>query len=888
LTDVTTPTELAFDALFPFELDAFQQRATSAFDAGKSVVVSVPTGSGKTLVGEYAIYRALVRGKRVFYTTPLKALSNQKLSDFQARFGRHNVGLVTGDVSHNRNAPVLVMTTEVFRNMLYGTPIGQAQGVPASLEGVEAVVLDECHYMNDPSRGTVWEESIIYCPRSIQLLALSATIANADQLTDWIDRIHGSTALVRSDFRPVPLQFHFSTCKGLHPLLDRQQRKIDPRLKAKKRPQGKRRVKKRDCPSTEQVLQQLQEREMLPAIYFIFSRRGCDRAVADLEGLSLVDAEEAQQIEQRVQQFLAQHPEGARAGHVEPLTRGIAAHHAGILPAWKGLVEELFGAGLVKVVFATETLAAGINMPARTTAISSLAKRTDRGHRLLRASEFLQMAGRAGRRGMDATGHVVCVQTRFEGAAEAAQIATQAADPLVSQFSPTYGMALNLLQTQSLQQVKRLLERSFAQYLAEQRLEPERQAIAELTREASQLDLELAQIDPAHFASYDKLRARLKEERRIAKYLQREAEAERTPAIAAALDQAAPGQILYLKGPNVTVPSPLPAVLYTQAHSGGRSAIAICIGNDNRWYVAAPSDVAELGERPLAAELLQGIAPPGDLTLKPGKRRQGDEATAAIAGRLPADASELPAPPAVAAQQDKIARLERQLAEHPLQQWGKPSTLLKRYQRRETVRAELEKRQSRSQQQRAQHWQAFLNLVSVLHELEALQDHQPTELGETAAAIRADNELWLALALRSGALDALEPQQLAAAMGALVLEPPRPDSQTHYAPSRATAAALGQLQPQRDRLLQVQRRHGVSMAVWLESSPIGLVEQWALGEAWGDLCDNTSLDEGDIVRILRRTMDVLAQLPHVPHISPALGANARRAIQLMERFPLEP
>ncbi|NES68791.1 MAG: DEAD/DEAH box helicase, partial [Okeania sp. SIO2D1] len=217
--------ELDLKTLFPFELDNFQKEAIVAVNAGKSVVVCTPTGSGKTLIGEYAIYRALSRGRRVFYTTPLKALSNQKLRDFREKFGAERVGLVTGDTSVNREASVLVMTTEVFRNMLYGTPIGE---IGTSLEKVEAVVLDECHYMNDRQRGTVWEELIIYCPPEIQLLALSATVANSDQLTDWINKVHGPTELIYSDFRPVPLQFNFSNSKGLFPLLSNNQKRVNP------------------------------------------------------------------------------------------------------------------------------------------------------------------------------------------------------------------------------------------------------------------------------------------------------------------------------------------------------------------------------------------------------------------------------------------------------------------------------------------------------------------------------------------------------------------------------------------------------------------------------------------------------------------------------------
>ncbi|PZV01227.1 MAG: DEAD/DEAH box helicase, partial [Leptolyngbya sp.] len=302
--------------IFPFPLDDFQHEAIDALNADKSVVVCAPTGSGKTLVGEYAIHRAMAHGKRVFYTTPLKALSNQKLRDFRDQFGHENVGLLTGDLSINRDAPIVVMTTEIFRNMLYGTRIGETG---TTLQQVEAVVLDECHYMNDRQRGTVWEESIIYCPPEIQLLALSATVENSGQLTDWLQKVHGPTKLIYSDFRPVPLQFHYCTGKRLVPLLDASQKAINPQLKKQRAPQrqpGRRGGGRVSLPF---VMGQLQERDMLPAIYFIFSRRGCDKSVDEVSHLSLVTDEEAQELKLRIDTFLAHNPDAGRAGQVGPL-----------------------------------------------------------------------------------------------------------------------------------------------------------------------------------------------------------------------------------------------------------------------------------------------------------------------------------------------------------------------------------------------------------------------------------------------------------------------------------------------------------------------------------------------------------------------------------------
>ena len=876
-----TSVDLDLKTLFPFELDPFQQQAIAALNAGRSVVVCAPTGSGKTLIGEYTIHRALARGGRVFYTTPLKALSNQKLRDFRNQFGAQQVGLLTGDISINREAPILVMTTEIFRNMLYGTPIGE---VGTSMVDVEAVVLDECHYMNDRQRGTVWEESIIYCPPDIQLVALSATVANSDQLTDWLNLVHGSTELIYSDFRPVPLEFYFGNPKGLYPLLDQSQKQINPRLKPKNKGGAKVKGGRPESPTMSYILSELRYQDMLPAIYFIFSRRGCDKAVEELGELSLVNEQEAAALKVHIDEFLSRNPDAGRAGQVEPLYRGIAAHHAGILPAWKGFVEELFQMGLVKVVFATETLAAGINMPARTTVISTLSKRTDRGHRLLTASEFLQMAGRAGRRGMDATGYVVTLQTPFEGAKEAAYLATAGADPLVSQFTPNYGMVLNLLQTHTLTEAKDLVERSFAQYLATLYLRPQQQAITELTTELTKLDIQLAPVDVKQLANYEKLSERLKEERRLLKTLQTQAEEVRASEMAEIVPYVSPGTLLYLKGKYVQVSTPIPVVLVTKEKGRGQSPYLVCLSAENRWHVATTTDV--VGLHPEGNTLkVESLQPPVELVLKPGQTRRGTEETQAIAFLIPSTV-ELIAAPEVIAQQQVVDAVTAQLEAHPLRELGNPSNLIKRQKRRFVLQEEINERQAQFRGNQAHHWQEFLNLIEILRAFGCLQDVKPTALGQAAAAIRGDNELWLGLALMSGELDSLDPHHLAAAMCALVTETPRPDSWTNYAPPEPVIEALAGLRGTRRQLFQLQRRYQVALPVWLEYDLIGIIEQWALGVEWTELGANTSLDEGDVVRMLRRTVDILSQIPYVPNVSNALKRNAVRAIQLLDRFPV--
>lgn len=455
---------------FDFKLDDFQEEAIKNIQDGKSVVVCAPTGAGKTCIAQSAIHLALENGKRIFYTTPLKALSNQKYHDFSNQYGSDNVGLLTGDTTINREAKIVVMTTEVFRNMLYGTTFGSLSD---NLKDVKYVVLDEVHYMNDESRGTVWEESIIYCPTNIQIIALSATVQNSKELTDWINTVHSKTEHIYTDFRPVPLRFYYydsSKPNTVVPLMT-----PNGALNSKIRPESKykyfnsKKTPKNPCVD---IVLALNEKNMLPAIYFTFSRKKCDENAIKCAALDLLDKEEAIKANNMVDEYIAENPYLYNNPHIDLVKKGIASHHAGLLPGWKNLVERMFQAGLIKVVFATETLAAGINMPARSTIISSISKRTDDGHRILTANEFLQMSGRAGRRGMDEVGYVVIVGTPFQTPEEVFELATSGANPLESKFSPSYSMVLNLLQRFSMDEAKELILKTFGYFSSANRLTP--------------------------------------------------------------------------------------------------------------------------------------------------------------------------------------------------------------------------------------------------------------------------------------------------------------------------------------------------------------------------------------------------------------------------------
>lgn len=457
-----------FESL-PFRPDPFQTMAAEAVERGSSVVVTAPTGAGKTLVAEAAVHLSLERGRRVFYTTPLKALSNQKFRDFAAVYGAERVGLLTGDNTINGGAPIVVMTTEVLRNMIYAG---------GDLSSVDTAVLDEVHYLQDRFRGAVWEEVIIHAPRHIRLVCLSATVANADEFTDWLRARRGRAELVIEDHRPVPLERWWAAKDRFEgkihtlPLFEeaaggsRPNRSISGMLA---RRGGRRR--RFATPRRLEMVERLAALDMLPAIYFVFSRAGCDESAARtaVTGVRLTNREEQEEIRRRAEQGAARlEAADLRAlGYdqwLAALEKGVAAHHAGMVPAFKEVVEQLFCDGLVKLVFATETLSLGINMPARTVVLDSLTKFTGEGHELMLPGEFTQLTGRAGRRGIDEVGHGVVLHSPYVPFERAASIAHLGSHPLRSKFRPTYNMAVNLVANYPRRQAERLLEASFAQF----------------------------------------------------------------------------------------------------------------------------------------------------------------------------------------------------------------------------------------------------------------------------------------------------------------------------------------------------------------------------------------------------------------------------------------
>ena len=483
---------------YPFSLDPFQIQGCHALESGKSVLVAAPTGAGKTIVGEFAAFLAIESGKKCFYTTPIKALSNQKYQDLVAMFGEDKVGLLTGDTSINSEAQIVIMTTEVLRNMIYSSS--------KTLLDLRYVVMDEVHYLADRFRGAVWEEILIHLPESIQIAALSATVSNAEEFGDWLQTVRGEMKVIVSEIRPVPLYQHvlfgnrlldlFSSSTKVNPEILRLEKESFRAVRGKygeSGGKGKWRDNSQLTPSVKalgraEVIEKLDREGLLPAIAFIFSRAQCDSAVRQCvtAGIRLTNAEERSEIRAVISEKTKNLPEDDLAilgfhEWVDSLERGIASHHAGLLPAFKECVEELFQMGLIKTVFATETLALGINMPARTVVLEKLTKWNGESHVSITPGEYTQLTGRAGRRGIDIEGNAVILWNKDIDSASAAGLASTRTYPLKSSFKPTYNMTINLISQFGAKRARTSLESSFAQFQADK-------AVVGLARQISRND----------------------------------------------------------------------------------------------------------------------------------------------------------------------------------------------------------------------------------------------------------------------------------------------------------------------------------------------------------------------------------------------------------------
>lgn len=507
-----SPITNQFSETFDFPFDDFQIQGCQAIESGHGVLIAAPTGAGKTIIGEFAAYLALSQKRKCFYTTPIKALSNQKYQEFVNRFSEENVGLLTGDVNINSEAPIMVMTTEVLRNMLYANS--------TTLNNLGFVVMDEVHYLADKFRGAVWEEVLIHLMESVQVVSLSATVSNAEEFGDWLQEIRGDTKVIVTENRPVPLYQHLFLGHRLLDLFD-DNGNISSEVIRQEREAFRRIPRQRGFDTNRltrsEIIERLQRENLLPAITFIFSRQGCDSAVQQClsDGLRLTTSEEREEIRKTAIQFTQNiNEEDLMAlnhdSWLNALERGIAAHHAGLLPLFKSCIEDLFQRGLLKAIFATETLALGINMPAKTVVLEKLTKWNGEAHVQITPGEYTQLTGRAGRRGIDIEGNAVVLWSPTVDSSSVAGLATTRTYPLKSSFSPTYNMSINLLDRYGRDRARGSLESSFAQFQADRAVVGLNRQIKRNNEAISEFNIEkLCHL--GNFNQYAKLRREIKQ-----------------------------------------------------------------------------------------------------------------------------------------------------------------------------------------------------------------------------------------------------------------------------------------------------------------------------------------------------------------------------------------
>ena len=911
------PEFASFRTLYGFDFDDFQVAACRALGTGSGVLVAAPTGSGKTVVGEFAVHLALAQGRKCFYTTPIKALSNQKYTDLVRRYDNQTVGLLTGDNSINGEAPVVVMTTEVLRNMLYTGSL--------TLAGLGYVVLDEVHYLADTSRGAVWEEVIIHLPESVRVVALSATVSNAEEFGEWLDQVRGGTTVIVDEHRPVPLWQHVLVGNRLYDLFtDDEHTRVNPELlrvaqrdawlerKAPGRPaRGGRRPRRLPLARRPDVIARLDAAGLLPAITFIFSRAGCDAAVQQClsAGLRLTTPEEAKLIQHTAERRIADIPaeDLAVLGYAEwldGLRRGIAAHHAGMLPAFKEIVEELFTAGLVRAVFATETLALGINMPARTVVIEKLDKWNGETHANLTAGEYTQLTGRAGRRGIDVEGHAVVLWQPGMDPGALAGLASTRTYPLNSSFRPSYNMAVNLTGWAGRVRASALLETSFAQFQADR-------GVVGLARQARKNREAMAELaaamtcDRGDFAEYADTRKQLSEregELSRARATSRRAEA------ATSLSLLRPGDIIRVpRGRRAGLAVVLQPGLHPVAGNGrpgGPLSPGPLVLTEGRQVKRL-----SVADFPVPAEVIDKIRIPGSFSPRSPQHRKdlassmrNRLASASPGGttppRPPPRTRGLPAPPyppgggeTASDTARQVAGLRQRLRQHPCH--GCPdreehARYAERYLRLRRETSALERRVAGRSHVIAR---TFDRVCNVLERLGYLAGDTVTPDGKRLAGLYTELDLLAAECMRRGLWDGLSPAELAACVSALSFESRQADdAEPPRLPGGPVPDTLSAMVRTWGELDQLEKDNDLS---FLREPDLGFAAaayRWARGAGLeGALDSSPDLSPGDFVRSVKQLIDLLDQIasalpgPAPAATSPGLAATARAAVDAMRR-----
>ncbi|MFJ9554465.1 DEAD/DEAH box helicase [Nocardiopsis sp. NPDC101807] len=920
----SSPAIEAFQGLYGFEFDPFQVRACRVLENGHGVLVAAPTGSGKTVVGEFAVHLALSEGTKCFYTTPIKALSNQKYNDLVKRYGADRVGLLTGDNSVNGEAPVVVMTTEVLRNMLY-------EG-SSTLGGLAYVVMDEVHYLADRFRGAVWEEVIIHLPESVRMVALSATVSNAEEFGEWLQQVRGDTTVIVDEKRPVPLWQHVMVGNRVHDLFvdmeedTRQEEEPEPgghrnkgrRKRERRRPQQHREIEvggqrlrinpslirfaEEDSritqladrrrhpqsrargsirprsrftpPSRTAIIEELDDDGLLPAITFIFSRAGCDDAVRQCvaSGLVLTTPEEAAEIREYAETRCADIPPADLAvlgfdQWLRALEAGISSHHAGMLPTFKEIVEHLFSRGLIRAVFATETLALGINMPARTVVIEKLDKWNGEAHVRLTPGEYTQLTGRAGRRGIDVEGHAVVVWQAGTDPEAVASLAGTRTYPLNSSFQPSYNMAVNLVGQVGRRRSRTMLEESFAQFQADRAVVG---LVKQLRKHEEALDgyARAAECHLGDFMEYASLRRALSDRESM---LSKTRSAQRRDEALESLEKLRPGDIIRIP-------------------SGRFSGHAVVLDPGLRHDLPAPLVLTadKQVKRVNASDFTVPVHPSGRMRIPKSFSAKSPRSRQDLASTLRNKLKERGTDPVYerggrdAGEDAEVLRLRTALREHPCHGCSDREDHARWAERYFRLSRETDSLRRRVEGRSHVISRTFDRVCGVLEDLEYLSGDSVSDDGSRLAKIYSELDLLVAECLRRGVWKGLNPVELAACVASLVYEARRNDDAYPRIPSGPVETTLAEMVRLWGELNEVEARHRVS---FLRQPDLGFVwtaHRWARGDRLDDILRQADMPAGDFVRTAKMLVDMLSQIAGATGDA-EVRSTSRKAADLVRR-----
>ena len=820
-----------------YQPDGFQIRAMDSIDEDASVLVAAPTGSGKTLIAEYAISRARHLKKRAFYTTPIKALSNQKFRDLGEQYGAHNVGLVTGDNAVNSDAPIVVMTTEVLRNMIYASS--------HRLDELGVVVLDEVHYLQDAYRGPVWEEVIIQLDPEVQLVCLSATVSNADEVGEWLSTVRGRTDVIVETTRPIELINHFAvhdkssdrtemynTIVGGEPNRHVQRLLSGGRNNGGRQAGGKK-ARRFSPPTRPEIIELLEDNDMLPAIVFIFSRAQCEDAVASCmrAGIILTSADEESQIVDIVYRHCESLSDDDKTAlefdrFLDDIGTGISCHHAGMIPMFKEAVEECFVRGLVKVVFATETLAVGINMPARAVVIEKLTKYTGDHHQLLRASEFTQLTGRAGRRGLDDIGHAISIWNPFVTFEQAAGLALSRSFRLTSAFRPTFNMAVNMVRNHSEDGAHHILNLSFAQFQADRDVVTSEALLEKKKRELAILE----RSSPLEYESSESSESASPVEAEIA------------------LRALRPGDVVMFDASNIRGRG---LILSTAARRAGI-----------RLSVLTPTKkILDVMAKDLRSLPVRGARVDLPVPFEPARSEFIKEAVSRLT-------------------KAKVADSETRAVESSPDIRISDSPVSAKSMKR--LRREIEQMEERSRHRAGSVSARFMDVVHLLEDLEYIDDWSLTPKGETLSGIFHESDLLIVEVMEKGILNGLSVSDLVAVLSTLVYEPRGGDTGgvTRW-PSDIVRQRFKRIEKVSMRLQDAQRERGLHVHRPPHGGLATETAAWSSGKPLSRILD-PDLTPGDFVRSIRQLIDLLRQIATTTH-DDSLRNTAEKAIDSIDR-----